>query len=89
MEGVPEHYEVGQPVRGRVTQVAPFGAFVLLEPGVEGLVELSHMTDVDMWTRESVRHPSAYVNVGEELELVVLSIYEGRSQIRLRLKSLR
>lgn len=84
---VPEHPEVGEVVTGRVTDIAAFGAFVVLEPGVKGLVELHHMTDVRKWTEDSIRHPSAYVKIGEELELVVLCNYEG--QIRLRLKSLR
>jgi small subunit ribosomal protein S1 len=62
-------YPIGTRVRGRVVSLTDYGAFVELEPGVEGLVHVSEMS----WTHE-VRHPSRVVAVGDQVEAAVLSL---------------
>lgn len=74
-------YAPGTRVRGSVTQLKNFGAFVRLEPGVEGLVHVSEMS----WTTR-VRHPKDVVSVGDEVEATVLSVDEQKRQIALSLK---
>src|SRR5574338_131096 len=66
---VQERYPVGTRVRGRVVSLTDYGAFIELEPGVEGLVHVSEMS----WTHE-VRHPSRVVSVGDQVEGAVLNI---------------
>src|SRR5688500_18634234 len=56
-------YEVGSSVRGKVVSLTDYGAFIELEPGVEGLVHVSEMS----WTNE-VRHPSRLVSIGDQVE---------------------
>lgn len=80
-ERVEEKYPVGSRVRGRVTTLAEYGAFVELEKGVEGLIHISEMS----WTK-SVYHPSQIVKVDEEVETVVLSIDKENRRISLGLK---
>jgi small subunit ribosomal protein S1 len=74
-------YAVGTKVRGRVVSLTNYGAFVELEPGVEGLVHVSEMS----WTRR-VRHPSKLVNVGDEVEVVVLAVDPAAKRISLGMK---
>ncbi|MFO7650992.1 MAG: 30S ribosomal protein S1 [bacterium] len=80
-ERVEEKYPVGGRVRGRVTTLAEYGAFVELEKGVEGLIHISEMS----WTK-SVYHPSQLVKVDEEIDAVVLNIDKDNRRISLGLK---
>jgi len=75
---VDEKYPVGAKVKGRVVSIADYGAFVELEPGVEGLVHISEMS----WTKR-VRHPSEIVNVGDEVEVVVLAVDKNARKMSL------
>jgi len=76
-----EKYQVGERVRGPVTRVVEFGAFVELEPGVEGLIHLSEMS----WAKK-VRKPSDIVKPGETVEAVILAVNSGERRISLGLK---
>ncbi len=74
-------YPVGARVQGKVVSITNYGAFVELEPGIEGLVHISEMS----WTR-NVRHPSKIVSIGETIEAVVLKVDEGDEKISLGMK---
>jgi small subunit ribosomal protein S1 len=76
-----ERYKVGDWVRGTVTRVTDFGAFVELEKGVEGLIHLSEMS----WSKK-VRKPADVVKPGDTVEVVVLGVNEGERRISLGLK---
>jgi small subunit ribosomal protein S1 len=76
-----EKYKTGERVRGAVTRVADFGAFVELEPGIEGLIHVSEMS----WVKK-VRKPSDLVKPGETVEAVILSVNTGERRIGLGLK---
>jgi small subunit ribosomal protein S1 len=78
---VPEKFKVGERVRGAVTRVVEFGAFVELEPGIEGLIHLSEMS----WAKK-VRRPSDVVKPGETVEAVILGVNTGERRISLGLK---
>ncbi|MFZ0913755.1 MAG: 30S ribosomal protein S1 [Candidatus Korobacteraceae bacterium] len=78
---VADKYTAGERVRGAVTRVVDFGAFVELEPGVEGLIHLSEMS----WAKK-VRQPSDVVKPGETVEAVVLTVSPGERRISLGLK---
>jgi small subunit ribosomal protein S1 len=78
---VRDKYPVGSKVTGEVVTLQPYGAFVKIEDGVEGLVHVSEMS----WGRQ-VNHPSEVVKVGDRVEVVVLSIDEDRQEISLGLK---
>jgi small subunit ribosomal protein S1 len=80
-ERVEQTYSPGTKVRGRVVSLTNYGAFVELEAGVEGLVHVSEMS----WTRR-VRHPSKLVNVGDEVEVIVLDVNRGAKRISLGMK---
>jgi len=80
-EGIEEKYPVGTVVRGKVVNITDYGAFVELEPGVEGLIHSSEMT----WSRR-VKHPSKYVSIGQEIEVKVLRIDKDNRRIGLSLK---
>ena len=80
-EGVEGKYPVGAKVRGRVVSIARYGAFVELERGLEGLVHISEMS----WTQH-VKHPSAILSVGDEVDVVVLNIDKENRKISLGLK---
>jgi small subunit ribosomal protein S1 len=80
-ETVETHYPPGHKATGRVVSLTNYGAFIELEPGVEGLVHVSEMS----WTRR-VRHPSKIVNVGDEVEVVVLDVNRGAKRISLGMK---
>ncbi|HEV3038829.1 MAG TPA: 30S ribosomal protein S1 [Candidatus Angelobacter sp.] len=77
----PEKYKVGERVRGTVTRVVDFGAFVELEHGIEGLIHLSEMS----WAKK-VRKPSDVVKPGETVEAVILGVNTGERRISLGLK---
>ncbi len=78
---VDERYPEGSKVQGRVVSLTNYGAFVELEPGVEGLVHVSEMS----WTRR-VRHPSKLVNVGDTVEVLVLEVNKATKRISLGMK---
>ncbi len=80
-QAVAEKYKTGERVRGVVTRVTDFGAFVELEPGVEGLIHLSEMS----WAKK-VRQPSDVVKPGETVEAVVLTLSPSERRISLGLK---
>ena len=80
-EQVGEKYKTGDRVRGTVTRVTDFGAFVELEPGVEGLIHLSEMS----WSKKA-RKPSDVVKPGDSVEAVVLHVNPGERRISLGLK---
>jgi small subunit ribosomal protein S1 len=80
-ETAPGRYRVGQRVSGRVTRVAEFGAFVELEPGVEGLIHISEMS----WGKK-IRIASDVVKQGETVDAVILSIKPEERRISLGLK---
>jgi len=78
---VPERLPVGTRVRGKVVGVTDYGAFVQIEPGVEGLVHVSEMS----WSKH-VKHPSKIVKVGDDVEVVVLEVKTDQRRISLGLK---
>jgi small subunit ribosomal protein S1 len=80
-QGVSERYHIGARVRGKVVNITDYGAFVELEPGVEGLVHVSEMS----WTKRVV-HPSKIVEPNQEVEVVVLDVDEDNRRISLGLK---
>jgi len=80
-ERVEQTYAPGTKTRGRVVSLTNYGAFVELEAGVEGLVHVSEMS----WTRR-VRHPSKIVNVGDEVDVMVLEVNRGAKRISLGMK---
>ena len=79
--GVASKYAVGTRVRGRVVSLTDYGAFIELEPGVEGLVHVSVMS----WTHE-VRHPSRVVSIGDQVEAAVLNVDPASRKISLGMK---
>lgn len=78
---VEEKYPVGSRVKGRVTSLTEYGAFVELEKGIEGLIHVSEMS----WTR-TIHHPSQILKVGQEVEAVVLHVDKENRRISLGLK---
>jgi small subunit ribosomal protein S1 len=80
-DGIEARYPVGQKVKGEVVNIMTYGAFVKLEDGIEGLVHISEMS----WTRR-ISHPSELVKSGEEVEVVVLDIDNGKQEISLGMK---
>ena len=74
-------YPPGTKVSGRVVSLTNYGAFVELEPGIEGLVHVSEMS----WTRR-VRHPSKLVNVEDQVDVVVLDVNKATKRISLGMK---
>jgi len=82
-ETVAARYPVNSRVIGRVVNVTDYGAFVELEPGVEGLIHISEMT----WSRR-MKHPSKVVKPGDQVEAVVLEVHGKERRISLGLKQL-
>ncbi len=80
-EKVEQKYPIGSRVRGRVSTLAEYGAFVELEKGVEGLIHISEMS----WTR-TIHHPAQILAVDQEVEAVVLNIDKENRRISLGLK---
>jgi small subunit ribosomal protein S1 len=80
-EGVAAKYPVGAKYIGRVTNITDYGAFVELEPGVEGLVHVSEMS----WTKKNV-HPGKIVSTSQEVEVMVLDVDQVKRRISLGLK---
>jgi small subunit ribosomal protein S1 len=80
---VDEAYPIGKRVRGKVMSLTEYGAFVELEPGVEGLIHVSEMS----WTKK-VKHPSKLLEIGSETECQVLEVDARSKRISLGLKQL-
>jgi small subunit ribosomal protein S1 len=80
-EGIEGKYPVGSKVKGRVTNITDYGAFVELEPGIEGLVHVSEMS----WTKKNV-HPGKIVSTSQEVEVSVLEVDPVKRRISLGLK---
>jgi small subunit ribosomal protein S1 len=80
-DGVEERYEIGAKVQGEVVNVMSYGVFVKLEPGIEGLVHISEMS----WTKR-INHPNEIVQIGDEIEIVVLSVNREGQQLSLGIK---
>src|SRR5258708_29867045 len=80
---VRQNYPVNSRIVGRVVNVTDYGAFVELEPGVEGLIHVSEMT----WSRR-MKHPSKVVKPGDQVEAVVLDLHPRERRISLGLKQL-
>ncbi len=80
-ENAGEKYPLLSRVRGKVVSLTDYGAFVELEEGIEGLIHVSEMS----WTKR-VKHPSKLVNVGEDVEAVVLEVDEANRRLSLGLK---
>jgi small subunit ribosomal protein S1 len=82
-EGVAQRYPINSRVVGRVVNVTDYGAFVELEPGVEGLIHVTEMT----WSRR-MKHPAKVVSPGDQVEAVVLDVHPKDRRISLGLKQL-
>jgi small subunit ribosomal protein S1 len=82
-ESIQERYPGGSKVIGRVVSVTDYGAFVELEPGVEGLIHISEMT----WSRR-MKHPSKVVKAGDQVESVVLDVKPRERRVSLGIKQL-
>jgi small subunit ribosomal protein S1 len=80
-EGVEAKYPTGAKFKGRVTNITDYGAFVELEPGIEGLVHVSEMS----WTKKNV-HPGKIVSTSQEVEVMVLDVDPQKRRISLGLK---
>lgn len=76
-----EKYAIGSRILGKVVSITDYGAFVELEPGIEGLVHISEMS----WTKR-VNHPSEKVSIGQEVEVMVLNLDIHRRRISLGMK---
>ncbi|RKZ25102.1 30S ribosomal protein S1, partial [bacterium] len=74
-------YPPGKRVKGRVISIVDYGAFVELEPGVEGLVHISEMS----WSQH-IKHPSEVVKLGEVIEAIVLDVDKENQRIALGLR---
>jgi small subunit ribosomal protein S1 len=80
-QGVEEKYPIGSKHTGEVVNVMSYGAFVKLEPGIEGLVHISEMS----WTKR-INHPSEVVSIGDQIEVQVLNINRDKQEISLGMK---
>ncbi len=80
-EGVDQKYPVGSRVKGKVVNLMPYGAFVELEPGIEGLVHVSELS----WTKR-VEHPNQVLNIGDAVDVVVLNVDKTAQKIALGYK---
>ncbi|RYE08762.1 MAG: 30S ribosomal protein S1 [Hyphomicrobiales bacterium] len=80
-EGIEAKYPMGAKFTGRVTNITDYGAFVELEPGIEGLIHVSEMS----WTKKNV-HPGKIVSTSQEVEVMVLEVDPDKRRISLGLK---
>ena len=80
-DGVKDRYPIDSLVNGKVASITDYGAFIELEPGVEGLVHISEMS----WTKH-IRHPSRVLNISDVIEVMVLGVDEEEKKISLGLK---
>ena len=80
-DGASQKYPIGAKLSGRVTNITEYGAFVELEPGIEGLVHVSEMS----WTKKNV-HPGKIVSTSQEVDVMVLEVDADKRRISLGLK---
>ncbi len=80
-DGIAAKYPVGARFTGRVTNITDYGAFVELEPGIEGLIHVSEMS----WTKKNV-HPGKIVSTSQEVDVMVLEVDPDKRRISLGLK---
>ena len=80
-EDVERRYPIGARVKGKVVNVMNYGVFIRLEDGIEGLVHISEMS----WTRR-LAHPGEVVNLGDEIEVIVLNVNKDKQEISLGIK---
>ncbi len=80
-EEIEQKYPVGSRLKGEVVNIMNYGAFVKLEPGVEGLVHISEMS----WTRR-INHPSEMLTVGDVIDVIALDINKSKQEISLGIK---
>ena len=80
-EAIKARYPAGTKVAARITNLTDYGCFASIEDGVEGLVHVSEMS----WTNKNI-HPSKVVNIGDELEVMILDVDEERRRISLGIK---
>ena len=80
-QGIDERYPVNAKFKGRVTNITDYGAFVELEPGIEGLIHVSEMS----WTKKNV-HPGKIVSTSQEVEVSILEVDPVKRRISLGLK---
>src|SRR5439155_17839874 len=79
--GIEAKYPVGMRLKGTVTNIADYGAFVELEPGVEGLIHVSEMS----WTKKNI-HPGKIISTSQEVEVQVLEVDPDKRRISLGLR---
>ncbi len=82
-DNIDESYSVNSRVRGKVVNILPYGAFIEIEKGIEGLVHISELS----WTKR-VSHPSEMLKIGDEVECVVLSCDKENKKIALGIKQI-
>jgi len=82
-ERVEEKYPENARIRGKVVNITKYGAFVELEEGVEGLIHVSEMS----WTKH-INHPSEILNIGDEIDIIVLNVDKENQKISLGIKQL-
>ena len=80
-ESIDDKYPLEKKITGRVTNITDYGAFVELEPGIEGLIHVSEMS----WTKKNV-HPGKIVSTSQEVEVIVLEVDPAKRRISLGLK---
>ena len=80
-ENVDEKYSLNAVVRGTVVNVMSYGAFIKLEEGIEGLVHISEMS----WTKR-ISHPNELVQIGDEIDVVILRVHKDKEEISLGMK---
>ena len=83
-QDINERFPASKHMSGKITNIVDYGAFVELEPGVEGLVHISEMS----WTRK-LRHPSQMVKVGDEVEVVIIGVDEDKKRVSLGMKQVK
>ncbi|ACD83106.1 Ribosomal protein S1 [Methylacidiphilum infernorum V4] len=82
-ENIEEKYPIGTKVKGKVVNLAPYGAFIELEPGIEGLIHISEIS----WTQK-ITKPSEVLSMGQEVEAIVLDLNKEEQKLSLSLKAL-
>jgi small subunit ribosomal protein S1 len=80
-EGLAAKYPIGSKLKGQITNITDYGAFIELEPGIEGLVHVSEMT----WSKSNL-HPKKLVTEGQEIEFVILDVDVDKHRISLGMK---
>ena len=80
---IEERFPIGQKIRGKITNLMPYGAFVQIEDGIEGLIHVSELS----WTKRIVR-PSDVLTLGQDIEAVVLGVNKEDQKISLGVRQL-